>query len=89
MAKNSINQQTFPRVYCDPRNDRAFKFLFSEQRGKQNMLNFLRALLPHLGITDIAYLNTEQMGHSPEEAKAIYDLVVLTKSTASSTSPQF
>ena len=37
----------------------------------------MKNVLPHLDITDIEYLNTEQMGFSIDEAKSNFDLSVL------------
>ena len=54
-------------VFTDILDDRVFKVIFGAKTGRTNMINFLRALLPDLGITEIEYLDTEQMGLSPEE----------------------
>lgn len=62
-------------VFCNPLEDGGFKLLFCEKVGKNNMLNFLRALLPELDIHDIVYLNSGQLEYSSwEEGKAIFDL---------------
>lgn len=65
-------------VFTDILDDRVFKVVFGAKTGRTNMINFLRALLPDLGITEIEYLDTEQMGLSPEEGKSVFDLSVLT-----------
>ena len=65
-------------IFTDILDDRVFKVVFGAKTGKTNMINFLRALLPDLGITEIEYLDTEQMGLSPEEGKSVFDLSVLT-----------
>ena len=65
-------------TFINPLDDAGFKVLFGPKTGKTNMLNFLRVLLPELGITEIEYLDTEQMGLSPEEGKSVFDLSVLT-----------
>lgn len=64
-------------TFINPLDDAGFKVLFGPKTGKTNMLNFLRALLPELGISEIEYLDTEQMGLSPEEGKSVFDLSVL------------
>ena len=65
-------------IFINPLDDEGFKVLFGPKIGRNNMLNFLRALLPELGIVEIEYLDTEQMGLSPEEGKSVFDLSVLT-----------
>ena len=65
-------------TFINPLEDPCFKTLFGPKIGRKNMLNFLRALLPQLGIAEIEYLDTEQMGLSPEEGKSVFDLSVLT-----------
>ncbi len=65
-------------IFTDILDDKVFKVVFGDKLGRNNMVNFLRALLPDLGITEIEYLNCEQMGLSPEEGKSVFDLSVLT-----------
>ena len=65
-------------TFINPLEDAGFKVLFGPRTGRNNMLNFLRALLPQLGITEIEYLDTEQMGLSPEEGRSVFDLSVQT-----------
>ena len=65
-------------IFTDILDDKVFKVVFGNKLGRNNMINFLRALLPELGITEIEYLNCEQMGLSPEEGKSVFDLSVLT-----------
>ena len=65
-------------TFINPLEDAGFKVLFGPKTGRNNMLYFLRALLPQLGITEIEYLDTEQMGLSPEEGKCVFDLSLMT-----------
>ena len=64
-------------IYVDPLNDVGFKIMFGPKNGKVNMLNFLKAILPDLGIEDLEYLDTEQTGVTPDERRAVFDLSVL------------
>lgn len=48
-----------PNTFINPLDDAGFKVLFGPKTGRVNMLNFLRALLPELGIKEIDYLDTE------------------------------
>ena len=66
-------------IFTDILDDKVFKVVFGDKTGRNNMINFLRALLPDLGITEIEYLNSEQLGLSPEEGKSVFDLSVLTE----------
>ena len=40
-------------IFTDILDDKVFKVVFGDKLGRNNMINFLRALLPDLGITEI------------------------------------
>ena len=63
----------FKQIFADPRIDGNFKYLFGPQN-KQNMLNLLGMMIPEAGITDITYLETEQVGVDIDGIHSRYDL---------------
>ena len=75
---DSMTVRRMEHIFINPLDDTCFKVIFGPKLGYNNMLNFLRALLPELGISEIEYLDTEQTGLSPEEGKSVFDLSVLT-----------
>ena len=55
--------------------DFAFKKLFGTEMNKDLLISFLNALLQgHEEITDLTYLNTEQLGTAETERKAVFDV---------------
>ncbi len=56
--------------------DFGFKKIFGTEENKDLLLDFLNTLLPDKqNITDIQYLNSEQLGNTILERRAIYDLL--------------
>lgn len=71
----------FQDYYIDPRTDFGFKYLFGTPMNKDLLINFLNALFhgTHV-ITDLTYLNNEQLGIRMEDRRAIFDVYCETES---------
>lgn len=75
----SVNE--LKEVYIDPRTDFGFKYLFGTPMNKELLIGFLNALFhgTHI-ITDLTYLNSEQLGIRKEDRRAIFDVYCETES---------
>ena len=61
--------------YLNPFTDFGFKKIFGEEASKPLLLDFLNALLPKADkIVDLVFKNTEQLGQTDLDRKAIYDI---------------
>ncbi|PIQ19879.1 MAG: hypothetical protein COW65_18230 [Cytophagales bacterium CG18_big_fil_WC_8_21_14_2_50_42_9] len=61
--------------YINPFTDFGFKKIFSEEASKPLLIDFLNALLPEQNkIIDLTFKNTEQLGLTDIDRKAIYDI---------------
>ena len=61
--------------YINPFTDFGFKKIFGEEASKPLLIDFLNALLPlESKIKEIAFKNTEQLGQTELDRKAIYDI---------------
>ncbi|STZ07524.1 flagellar assembly protein H [Moraxella caprae] len=61
--------------FINPFTDYGFKKLFGEEASKPFLIDFLNAMLPaHHQIKDLTLKNSEQMGISDFDRKAIYDI---------------
>jgi predicted transposase/invertase (TIGR01784 family) len=61
--------------YINPFTDFGFKKIFGEEASKPLLIDFLTALLPQQNkIIDLSFKNTEQLGQTEAERKAIYDI---------------
>ena len=61
--------------YINPFTDFGFKKIFGEEASKPLLLDFLNALLPQQNkIFDLTFKNTEQLGQTDLDRKAIYDI---------------
>jgi len=61
--------------YLNPFTDFGFKKIFVEEASKPLLLDFLNALLPLQNkIADLSFKNTEQLGQTDLDRKAIYDI---------------
>ena len=61
--------------YMNPFTDFGFKKIFGEEASKPFLTDFLNALLPQAdAIVDLAFKNTEQLGQTDLDRKAIYDI---------------
>ena len=61
--------------YINPFTDFGFKKIFGEEASKPLLIDFLNALLPHQhNIIDLSFKNTEQLGQTDTDRKAIYDI---------------
>jgi len=62
-------------IYVNPFTDFGFKKIFGEEASKSLLLDFLNALLPEQAfIKNLHFKNTEQLGQSSDDRKAIYDI---------------
>ena len=63
-------------IYVNPFTDFGFKLLFGEEPNKALLIDFLNEVLRNDSgrITDITYLNTEQLGQTEEDRRAIFDI---------------
>ena len=61
--------------YVNPFTDFGFKKIFGEEPNKDLLIDFLNQVLPpHHQIQDLTYLNTEHLGISELDRKAMFDL---------------
>jgi predicted transposase/invertase (TIGR01784 family) len=61
--------------YINPFTDFGFKKIFGEEASKPLLLDFLNAILPNQDkIVDLTFKNTEQLGQTIADRKAIYDI---------------
>lgn len=61
--------------YVNPFTDFGFKKIFGEEASKPVLLDFLNALLPPTNkIKDLTFKNTEQLGQTDLDRKAVYDI---------------
>ena len=61
--------------YVNPFTDFGFKKIFGEEASKLLLIDFLNALLPQQNqIVDLSFKNTEQLGLTEVDRKAIYDI---------------
>ena len=61
--------------FINPFTDFGFKKIFGEDASKPLLMDFLNALLPPSSqIADLTFKNTEQLGISDADRKAIYDI---------------
>ncbi len=61
--------------YINPFTDFGFKKIFGEEASKSLLLDFLNAILPNSDqIVHLTFKNTEQLGQSTADRKAIYDI---------------
>ncbi|MET3047630.1 PD-(D/E)XK nuclease family transposase, partial [Flavobacterium covae] len=61
--------------YINPFTDFGFKKIFGEEASKNLLIDFLNALLPEYDqIKELSFKNTEQLGQSDLDRKAIYDI---------------
>ena len=61
--------------YINPYTDFGFKKIFGEEASKPLLIDFLNALLPERAkITSLTFKNTEQLGLTDLDRKAIYDI---------------
>ena len=61
--------------YINPYTDFGFKKLFGTEMNKELLISFLNALFSgHEEITDITYRNSEQLGGSAYDRKAVFDV---------------
>lgn len=61
--------------YINPFTDFGFKKIFGKEASKPLLIDFLNALLPRQHtITELSFKNTEQLGQTDADRKAIYDI---------------
>lgn len=62
-------------VFINPFTDYGFKKIFGEEVSKPFLIDFLNSILPsHHQISDLTFKNTEQLGQTDNDRKAIYDI---------------
>lgn len=66
--------------FVDPMSDWGFKMLFGTEKNKDILIGLLNALLPDRQIMSIEYSKTENLGTTPKERKAIFDVSCTTNS---------
>ena len=64
--------------FIDPMVDWSFKRIFGSEVNKDILIEFLKVIFPNLGITDISYIPTEQLGIMEEDRKAVFDVLCRT-----------
>lgn len=61
--------------YINPFTDFGFKKIFGEEASKPQLIDFLNSILPQTNqIVDLSFKNTEQLGITDLERKAVYDI---------------
>lgn len=61
--------------YINPYTDFGFKKIFGEEASKPQLIDFLNSLLPEKDkIVDLIFKNTEQLGTTELDRKAVYDI---------------
>jgi predicted transposase/invertase (TIGR01784 family) len=66
--------------YINPFTDFGFKKLFGTEVNKDLLMDFLNELIRIDGkITEVNYLNSEQLGRSAEDRRAVYDIYCKTE----------
>ena len=61
--------------YINPYTDFGFKKIFGEEACKPLLIDFFNALLPEqTKIVDLSFKNTEQLGLTDLDRKAVYDI---------------
>jgi len=67
--------ETMKAKYVNPFTDFGFKKIFGEEASKPLLIDFLNALLPETDkIIDLTFKNSEQLGQTDFDRKAIYDI---------------
>ena len=62
-------------IYVNPFTDFGFKKIFGEEASKPLLIDFLNSLLPQRNqIKSLSFKNTEQLGQTSFDRKAIYDI---------------
>jgi predicted transposase/invertase (TIGR01784 family) len=70
-----LDTKTMKAKYVNPFTDFGFKKIFGEEASKPLLIDFLNALLPQTDkIVDLQFKNTEQLGLTDADRKAIYDI---------------
>ena len=64
--------------FIDPMVDWSFKRIFGSEVNKDILIEFLKVIFPDMGITDISYIPTEQLGIMEEDRKAVFDVLCRT-----------
>ena len=66
--------------YINPFTDFGFKKLFGTEVNKDLLMDFLNGLIHEKGrITEVKYLNNEQLGRTEYDRKAVFDIFCQTK----------
>ena len=61
--------------YVNPYTDFGFKMLFGTEMNKELLISFVNSLFDGKEvITDLTYLNTEQLGTAETDRKAVFDV---------------
>jgi predicted transposase/invertase (TIGR01784 family) len=67
--------ETMKAKYINPFTDFGFKKIFGEEASKPLLIDFLNAVLPQQNrIVGLSFKNTEQLGQTDADRKAIYDI---------------
>ena len=70
-----FNRHLTEERYINPLTDFGFKRLFGTEPNKALLVDFLNVVLPqHHRIEDVNYGNSEQVGNTPMDRKAIFDI---------------
>lgn len=74
------NRQTRRSGYASLTNDYMFKRIFGSEECKDILIAFLNRIVGNGEITDVAFLNTEHLGPTEDDRKAVFDISVRTQS---------
>ena len=70
----------YAEKYINPFTDFGFKKLFGTEVNKDLLMDFLNELICTKGkIKDVQYLNSEQLGRSEDDRRAVYDIYCITE----------
>ena len=66
--------------YANLTNDYMFKRVFGSEECKDILISFLNGIFPCDGISDVSFLNTERLGPTAYDRKAVFDVFARTQS---------
>lgn len=71
------------RGYASLTNDYMFKRIFGSEECKDILIAFLNRIVGNGEIEDVDFLNTEHLGQTAEDRKAVFDICVRTNCSSS------
>ena len=69
-----IDENRVKHRYLDPMTDEGFKLLFGSEGNEDLLMGMLNRIIPEADIVNLRYCNTEHLGMTEGDAKAIFDV---------------